>query len=640
MHLLPSPLASQSVTAGKPSLNRGDQAELPRLRGEGFITADGGDLTSFKAFFDAASDEKSILRVSKRTLSSAAVPNDQPKDIALAESADDDSDGLESIPIAERVTAVDKQQKQPIVGRENAVPVEDLLLEETQLRIPEIGDSFQAQNRVDANVMGLLHTDQLPENTHRLTGRSPEVLLPADQPKATINAVPLSIKQSVELPNSDTPRLKNRTTRAIDAPPHFGWPIPSKSVANNGQTTASMLQVIPQLGAKENQAVQTRGATSKEGMTNVTSAVQRNSAGHAALPQDTQLSNQTKAPAEIGQPFDSKQSSFQALELDPKQIAPTARVSALDARVNQTTPSGQKSDPMRHAVLPVDLGSNHTHQAIEVKPTTREVPAHISPAPLRSKPEPPARQPTYPTPPDPQLSAIASPAPTASVATVSHISGSTRNNHFPAAENAVAKDRPSEEQIPLVSNTPRPSKPTQTVAPLQPGSDKAFDLISSTKEHFTIKSDEIAATQSTHTSVSPQRPEMPLHIARQLAEVAQHLPSRPVEITLRPEELGRVRLSVTPSEHGIVVNVLAERPETLDLMRRHIGDLAQEFQVLGYEDITFSFSDADQHQPDEGTTRSSENHPDHAARDHDDGVGQSTQIHLATGAATGLDLRL
>lgn len=64
-----------------------------------------------------------------------------------------------------------------------------------------------------------------------------------------------------------------------------------------------------------------------------------------------------------------------------------------------------------------------------------------------------------------------------------------------------------------------------------------------------------------------------------------------MEIRLSPEELGRVRLAVSSSEAGIIVNVLAERPETMDLLRRNIGDLESAFQDLGYEDIAFSFSD-------------------------------------------------
>ncbi len=80
------------------------------------------------------------------------------------------------------------------------------------------------------------------------------------------------------------------------------------------------------------------------------------------------------------------------------------------------------------------------------------------------------------------------------------------------------------------------------------------------------------------------------HVLRQLHEAVVHRPDGPVEVALSPEELGRVRLTLHPAEHGITVAVQAERPETLDLMRRHIEMLARDFRDLGYTDVSFSFS--------------------------------------------------
>ena len=88
-------------------------------------------------------------------------------------------------------------------------------------------------------------------------------------------------------------------------------------------------------------------------------------------------------------------------------------------------------------------------------------------------------------------------------------------------------------------------------------------------------------------------PDIPRHIARQLADVARQMPERPVELTLNPHELGRVRLTFTLTDGGINVAVLAERGETMDLMRRHIETLAQEFRDMGYADVGFQFSQHD-----------------------------------------------
>ncbi|WP_439104407.1 flagellar hook-length control protein FliK [Celeribacter marinus] len=87
-----------------------------------------------------------------------------------------------------------------------------------------------------------------------------------------------------------------------------------------------------------------------------------------------------------------------------------------------------------------------------------------------------------------------------------------------------------------------------------------------------------------------QRTELPAHIAGQIAEAARQLPDRPVEITLTPEELGRVRLTFQVSETGaMTVVVQADRTETADLMRRNIHTLQQDFAAMGYEGSSFEF---------------------------------------------------
>lgn len=62
-----------------------------------------------------------------------------------------------------------------------------------------------------------------------------------------------------------------------------------------------------------------------------------------------------------------------------------------------------------------------------------------------------------------------------------------------------------------------------------------------------------------------------------------------VDLTLNPAELGRVRLSMAPGEAGLVVTIHADRPETLDLMRRHSEQLMQEFRQAGFERAELSF---------------------------------------------------
>ncbi|MGB7240575.1 MAG: flagellar hook-length control protein FliK, partial [Sulfitobacter sp.] len=130
------------------------------------------------------------------------------------------------------------------------------------------------------------------------------------------------------------------------------------------------------------------------------------------------------------------------------------------------------------------------------------------------------------------------------------------------------------------------SGPINTAKPeSQTFSDASFLTVD--PESQAIQEQRTATQQQLNTPLN--RSETPVMIGRQMAEAIRQLPGGPVELALNPEELGRVRLSIATSEAGIVVNVLAERPETLILMRRNIDQLAAEFHSLGYGQIDFSF---------------------------------------------------
>lgn len=62
-----------------------------------------------------------------------------------------------------------------------------------------------------------------------------------------------------------------------------------------------------------------------------------------------------------------------------------------------------------------------------------------------------------------------------------------------------------------------------------------------------------------------------------------------IEVRLSPEELGRVKLAMSQAEAGITVHITAERPETLDLMRRNIEMLESELRDQGFQNLSFSF---------------------------------------------------
>lgn len=66
-------------------------------------------------------------------------------------------------------------------------------------------------------------------------------------------------------------------------------------------------------------------------------------------------------------------------------------------------------------------------------------------------------------------------------------------------------------------------------------------------------------------------------------------PDRTVEVFLNPRELGSVKMSITTGDGNLTLTLSVERGETLDLMRRHIDSLFQEFRKLGYTHVGIEF---------------------------------------------------
>lgn len=131
------------------------------------------------------------------------------------------------------------------------------------------------------------------------------------------------------------------------------------------------------------------------------------------------------------------------------------------------------------------------------------------------------------------------------------------------------------------------------------------------------------ATQS-HMVSQTARPAMPPSMMTQLVEIARAAQDKPVHVSLNPEELGRVRMSVTTAETGVTLLIVAEKPETLDLMRRNMDQIAREMANAGFTDLQLSFGEG------QGST-TSENNDETPAGQRD---GINIEVEDATAAAT------
>lgn len=80
--------------------------------------------------------------------------------------------------------------------------------------------------------------------------------------------------------------------------------------------------------------------------------------------------------------------------------------------------------------------------------------------------------------------------------------------------------------------------------------------------------------------------------AAQMAAALSHSADGATELALSPDELGHVRLRLEPDAANpdrMVVMITFERPETLDLFRRHAGELADALRAAGYAGADIGF---------------------------------------------------
>lgn len=150
--------------------------------------------------------------------------------------------------------------------------------------------------------------------------------------------------------------------------------------------------------------------------------------------------------------------------------------------------------------------------------------------------------------------------------------------------------------------------------------------------HITVTATSTIAGQA--VSLTAHQPLAPTLIA-----IARDTGPGTVELTLAPEELGNLRITLIPDGDTMRINLVAERPETLDLLRRHAAQLTQEFRQAGFSGTSLGFAQggsgafAGSHPP---PNQPSVTLPEPASPPQAIPAGR----RLAHAAAAGLDLRL
>ena len=101
-----------------------------------------------------------------------------------------------------------------------------------------------------------------------------------------------------------------------------------------------------------------------------------------------------------------------------------------------------------------------------------------------------------------------------------------------------------------------------------------------------VKGDIAAA----HSPVAKSVPQVAHSVVRQITSQAADQQGNSIELTLKPEELGTVRLIISAGERPAVA-VYADNPATLDLLRRHADLLARELRDTGIAGADLSFAE-------------------------------------------------
>lgn len=137
-------------------------------------------------------------------------------------------------------------------------------------------------------------------------------------------------------------------------------------------------------------------------------------------------------------------------------------------------------------------------------------------------------------------------------------------------------------------------------------------------------------------------------IARQVAAQIPAAPGHGFEVVLAPDELGSVRLRLIGSDTGSLLIVHAERPETMDLMRRHIAVLEHDLRALGHDSLSVRFTGSGTGAGSGAGSGHPQNGPQHSAQSNSGDSGPETphsaesptQTPRAAAPADRIDLRL
>ncbi|MEP5758550.1 MAG: flagellar hook-length control protein FliK [Litoreibacter sp.] len=122
----------------------------------------------------------------------------------------------------------------------------------------------------------------------------------------------------------------------------------------------------------------------------------------------------------------------------------------------------------------------------------------------------------------------------------------------------------------------------------------------------------------------------------QVAQAMSNAETQDIEVRLDPAELGKVRIIMSARDGQMVAVITAERPETLDLLRKNAEQLEADFADQGFTDANLSFGQQDQDEAGDHSQMSEMYMAEQAQNDAEHSAVQA----VSAVSADGLDIRL
>lgn len=326
----------------------------------------------------------------------------------------------------------------------------------------------------------------------------------------------------------------------------------------------------------------------------------------------------------------------------PVPAASAQQIAPVDRLPMQLPPD----ESLRMVLPPVSAPVPAAASPVPVAPTLNWVTGTVAEVPRSDAspvvPPPVASRPDHTTATTPIIAPVPDSAPTDAPPELARLAVDPKQTGFQPA--LTASDHRSEDARvpPAVATgaptTPAPPSPGAPVRPPLPAWLELAELDQPAEPKIPILSPAAPQTSASVPGTTAAVPPAPVQLAQQVLQGLARHQDGTTEITLSPQELGTVRLRLRPDSRDaerMVVLLTFDRPETLDLFRRHADQLAEAIRSAGYSGVDIGFDQGPG--PDSGQAEGTDRPPN---EQQELSAPAATRPPLRLQAGATLDLRL